>query len=91
MFSGSLPGFTSFIKLLHLNISSMALTGTLPSDINRLSLLESIDVSFNEGIVGPIPSALRLLPNLKHIDISETTVSGSVSELIETLPAGISK
>ncbi|KAI2495016.1 hypothetical protein MHU86_19491 [Fragilaria crotonensis] len=89
MFTGSLPSFTKFAKLQHLNVSHMTLTGTLPTDINLLPQLESFDLTGNQDIDGTIPSGLKLLSNLTYFAISDTIVSGSVSELVELLPDGI--
>jgi Leucine-rich repeat (LRR) protein len=91
MFSGSLPSFTKFAKLQHLNVSHMTLTGTLPTDINLLPQLESFDLTGNQGIDGTIPSGLKLLSNLTYFAISDTIVSGNLSELVELLPVGIGK
>jgi Leucine-rich repeat (LRR) protein len=91
MFTGSLPSFAAIGTLQHLNVSHMKFTGTLPSDFHLLSQLESLDLSGNQGIDGTIPSGLNLLSNLTYFGISDTMVSGSLSDLVERLPAGIGK
>jgi hypothetical protein len=69
-FSGTIPSKLGSLSLLDwLNLARNELTGTVPSVLGRLSKLGQLDVSFNTGLLGDIPSEVCTL-----VDRNTTTV-----------------
>ena len=55
-------------------------TDALPSELGFLTKLQGIDVSNNPAMTGTIPHELGDLPLLNHIDVTKTSITGTVPE-----------
>ncbi|GAY66412.1 hypothetical protein CUMW_248560, partial [Citrus unshiu] len=69
-----------------LNISSLNLTGTIPSQLGNLSSLQSLNLSCNR-LSGSIPSAIFTIYTLKYVSFRENQVSGQIpANICSNLP-----
>ncbi|KAH9666243.1 protein kinase domain-containing protein [Citrus sinensis] len=69
-----------------LNISSLNLTGTIPSQLGNLSSLQSLNLSFNR-LSGSIPSAIFTMYTLKNVSFHENQLSGQIpANICSSLP-----
>ncbi|KAH9714591.1 protein kinase domain-containing protein [Citrus sinensis] len=69
-----------------LNISSLNLTGTIPSQLGNLSSLQSLNLSCNR-LFGSIPSAIFTIYTLKYVSLRENQVSGQIpANICSNLP-----
>ncbi|KAB1669805.1 hypothetical protein ES319_1Z008800v1 [Gossypium barbadense] len=64
-------------RVIALNLSSMLLTGTIPSQIGNLSFLTSLDL-MNNSFYGFLPDQFTNLHRLKHIDLSWNNFYGEI-------------
>ncbi|PKA57797.1 putative inactive receptor kinase [Apostasia shenzhenica] len=65
-------------RILSLSLSSMSLTGDIPSDLRFCSSANSLDLSGN-SLSGSIPSSLcEWLPYLVNLDLSGNSLSGPI-------------
>ncbi|KAH9714606.1 protein kinase domain-containing protein [Citrus sinensis] len=64
-----------------LNISSLNLTGTIPSQLGNLSSLQSLNLSFNR-LFGSIPSAIFTTYTLKYVCLRGNQLSGTFPSFI---------
>ncbi|MBA0791995.1 hypothetical protein Gohar_016528 [Gossypium harknessii] len=64
-------------RVIALNLSSMLLTGTIPSQIGNLSFLTSLDLMSN-SFYGSLPDQFTNLHRLKHIDLSWNNFYGEI-------------
>ena len=64
-----------------LNISSLNLTGTIPSQLGNLSSLQSLNLSCNR-LSGSIPSAIFTLYTLKYVNFRGNQLSGAFPSFI---------
>ncbi|KAK9232087.1 hypothetical protein WN943_022330 [Citrus x changshan-huyou] len=64
-----------------LNISSLNLTGTIPSQLGNLSSLQSLNLSCNR-LSGSIPSAIFTIYTLKYVSFRENQLSGAFPSFI---------
>ncbi|XP_050231695.1 LRR receptor-like serine/threonine-protein kinase IOS1 [Mercurialis annua] len=70
-------------RIISLNLSSIGLTGEIPSSISALTSLESLDLSNNE-LTGTVPDFLSQFPSLKFLNLAGNNLSGSIpSSLLE--------
>ncbi|KAF9592301.1 hypothetical protein IFM89_013527 [Coptis chinensis] len=72
-------------RVTRLSLSAMNLKGTLGGDIAELSELKSLDLSFNPGLTGPLPSEIGNLTNLDILILAGCSFSGSIPEEIGNL------
>jgi len=82
-FVGAFPEDGTWPLAEHINLSSNALSGTLPSGINALPKLGFLNLGGNR-ITGRLPVTLELLEALEAIDLSENELSGPISESLGT-------
>ncbi|KAH9667909.1 protein kinase domain-containing protein [Citrus sinensis] len=69
-----------------LNISSLNLTGTIPSQLGNLSSLQSLNLSCNR-LSGSIPSAIFTIYTMKYVSFRENQVSGQIpANICSNLP-----
>ncbi|XLR43011.1 hypothetical protein S83_027671 [Arachis hypogaea] len=72
-----------FLRITSLNLSSSGLTGHIPTDISKLTMLKSLDLSDN-GLSGNIPNFLAQLQSLEYLNLANNNLTGSVSnELLQ--------
>ncbi|KAL4355721.1 hypothetical protein AHAS_Ahas09G0015000 [Arachis hypogaea] len=75
--------FDGFLRITSLNLSSSGLTGHIPADISKLTMLKSLDLSDN-GLSENIPSFLAQMQSLEYLNLANNNLSGSVSnELLQ--------
>ena len=68
-------------RIVGVDMSSLNLTGTIPSELGNLTSLQSLDLSENE-LVGPIPAQLGNLTNLESLMLYRNQLTGAIpSEL----------
>jgi Leucine-rich repeat (LRR) protein len=81
LFGGTLPGeqLAEFVSLKTLELTGNRLTGTIPESIGTMTMLESLDLSFNEGITGTIQTSLAGLTSLTKLGLSNFDPSGSTA------------
>lgn len=82
---GSLPKafFSSLQSLLSLNLGMNSISGTIPSEIGRLSKLRFLDLHQNK-LIGHLPPALAHCSRLEWVDLSANKLHG-------TLPAHLAQ
>ncbi|XP_057734950.1 probable LRR receptor-like serine/threonine-protein kinase At1g05700 isoform X2 [Arachis stenosperma] len=81
--------FDGFLRITSLNLSSSGLTGDIPADISKLTMLKSLDLS-NNNLSGTIPSFLAQLQSLEYLNLANNTLTGSVSnELLQKQSDGL--
>ncbi|KAG9146092.1 hypothetical protein Leryth_027570 [Lithospermum erythrorhizon] len=86
LFNGSIPGFFSNLTTLtHLIFCfNDFFPSQLPSDIGRLTKLESLDAR-STNLIGPIPNSIGGLVSIKVLDFSSNNLSGKVPATIGNL------
>ncbi|XLT07850.1 hypothetical protein HN51_053643, partial [Arachis hypogaea] len=70
--------FDGFQRITSLNLSSSGLTGRIPADISKLTMLKSLDLSDND-LSGNIPYFLEQLKSLTYLNLANNNLTGSVS------------
>ena len=69
------------INLFSQFMSSLKLSGSIPSELGSLTNLRTLDLLGNQ-LTGPIPVELGSLPNLTHLDLRHNQLTGKIpSEL----------
>ncbi|KAF3635644.1 putative acid phosphatase 1-like [Capsicum annuum] len=68
----------------YLNLSNMALTALIPSELGNLTFLVSLDLGSN-NFHGNLPQEMTQLHRLKFLDLSFNSFSGEVPSWLETL------
>ncbi|KAL0394322.1 UNVERIFIED_CONTAM: hypothetical protein Slati_4398400, partial [Sesamum latifolium] len=75
-------------RVVSITLASINLSGQLSSDIAKLAELQTLDLSYNEGMTGPLPPAIGNLANNKlnsrwlWIFGSDTPSIGSLQQLV---------
>ncbi|KAL3619768.1 hypothetical protein CASFOL_034680 [Castilleja foliolosa] len=72
-------------RVISLNISGFALSGTLPSHLGNLTFLRYLNISSND-FTGPIPYELSRLYRLKKIDMGVNSFTGKIPSWFGALP-----
>ncbi|KAI3887903.1 hypothetical protein MKX03_012583, partial [Papaver bracteatum] len=73
---------------ISLDFSQNELSGEIPSDLGKLSKLESLNLSHNK-LMGLIPSSLDQMLSLTVVNISYNYLSGSIPNIKAFLDAPI--
>jgi Leucine-rich repeat (LRR) protein len=71
--------------LARLELENNTLVGEIPASVYALPLLRNLYLNDNPGIVGTIPTQIRL-QNLKELRLGSTGMGGDLPEQIYTLP-----
>lgn len=66
-------------------LSSLDLTGQLSGDINFLSELQTLDLSYNKGLTGSLPMSIGSLKNLTNLILVGCSFSGPIPDSIGSL------
>ncbi|KAM3714953.1 hypothetical protein ACJW31_01G372100 [Castanea mollissima] len=66
-------------------LTSMNLMGKLSSEISQLSELQTLDLSYNKNITGPLPSSIGNLMNLINVNLIGCSFYGSIPDTIGNL------
>ena len=64
-------------ELVHLNLSGLRLTGSIPPELGQLTNLELLELRVNQ-LSGGIPPELGQLANLEILSLSENELTGSI-------------
>ncbi|KAI6698762.1 hypothetical protein NL676_018881 [Syzygium grande] len=72
-------------RVTGLGLSGMNIKGTLQADVGGLTELTSLDLSFNQGLTGPIPSQLGNLQKLNILILAGCGFSGSIPDALSNL------
>ncbi|XP_065635762.1 leucine-rich repeat receptor protein kinase HPCA1 isoform X3 [Quercus suber] len=72
-------------RVTSLILTSMNLMGKLSSEISQLSELQTLDLSYNQNITGPLPSSIGNLLNLINLNLIGCSFSGSIPDTIGNL------
>ena len=59
-------------RVTRLELQENGLNGTLPTELENLTHLESLLLDRNYALMGPLPSGLRELPALATVDLTDT-------------------
>ncbi|KAM3714952.1 hypothetical protein ACJW31_01G372100 [Castanea mollissima] len=72
-------------RVTSLILTSMNLMGKLSSEISQLSELQTLDLSYNKNITGPLPSSIGNLMNLINVNLIGCSFYGSIPDTIGNL------
>ncbi|GJM87740.1 hypothetical protein PR202_ga03725 [Eleusine coracana subsp. coracana] len=67
-------------RIISIRLSSFGLSGTLSGDIQALSALQNLDLSYNKDLGGPVPSSIGKLSNLENLILVGCSFSGEIPE-----------
>jgi hypothetical protein len=73
-------------RITAITLASMGLTGTLSGDIGSLSELQTLDLSYNKGLTGPIPAWIGNLKKLTNLLLVDCGFNGPIPGAIGSLP-----
>nr|AAK63879.2 Putative receptor protein kinase [Oryza sativa]AAP52105.1 leucine-rich repeat family protein, putative [Oryza sativa Japonica Group] len=66
-------------------LSSFGLSGTLSGDIQSLSELQYLDLSYNKNLRGPLPSTIGTLSKLQNLILVGCSFTGEIPKEIGQL------
>ncbi|KAL0454532.1 UNVERIFIED_CONTAM: putative leucine-rich repeat receptor-like protein kinase, partial [Sesamum latifolium] len=72
-------------RVISITLASINLSGHLSSDIEGLSALQTLDLSYNKGMIGPLPSSIGNLQNLSSLILVGCGFSGPIPPSIGSL------
>ncbi|XP_074285046.1 leucine-rich repeat receptor protein kinase HPCA1-like isoform X1 [Silene latifolia] len=72
-------------RIISITLSSMGLIGILPGDIQGLSELETLDLSYNKGLSGNLPPAIGNLAKLTTLILAGCNFNGELPDTIGSL------
>ncbi|KAI3448395.1 hypothetical protein Pfo_005060 [Paulownia fortunei] len=72
-------------RVVSITLASINLSGQLSSDIKGLSELQTLDLSYNKGMTGPLPSSIGNLKNLSSLILVGCGFSGPIPPSIGSL------
>ncbi|XP_074285070.1 leucine-rich repeat receptor protein kinase HPCA1-like isoform X2 [Silene latifolia] len=72
-------------RVISIMLSGMGLVGLLPDEIQRLSELETLDLSYNKGLTGCLPPAIGNLPNLNTLILAGCNFYGELPYTLGSL------
>ncbi|KAL1833378.1 hypothetical protein ACET3Z_003029 [Daucus carota] len=72
-------------RVIAITLSSIKLTGQLPSDIVNLSELQILDLSSNPGLTGSLPLSIGNLKKLSNLILAGCSFTGSIPDSIGSL------
>ena len=73
--SGTIPEELGGLERLRvLQVGANSLSGTIPATLGELEFLDSLELSFNRGLSGALPSGFADLDRLREVDIHGTGV-----------------
>ncbi|XP_024452669.2 leucine-rich repeat receptor protein kinase HPCA1 isoform X1 [Populus trichocarpa] len=73
-------------RVTSITLASMGLKGSLSGDIQSLSELQILDLSYNKGLSGPLPSAIGDLKKLTNLILVGCSFWGPIPDSIGSLP-----
>ncbi|KAL0364940.1 UNVERIFIED_CONTAM: putative leucine-rich repeat receptor-like protein kinase [Sesamum angustifolium] len=72
-------------RVVSITLVNVNLTGQLPSDVAKLAELQILDLSYNEGMTGPLPPAIGNLAKLTNLILVGCGFSGQIPPSIGSL------
>ncbi|KAK4438440.1 putative leucine-rich repeat receptor-like protein kinase [Sesamum alatum] len=72
-------------RVVSITLASINLSGQLSSDITKLAELQTLDLSYNEGMTGPLPSTIGNLAKLTSLSLVGCGFSGQIPPSIGSL------
>ncbi|KAL0381924.1 UNVERIFIED_CONTAM: putative leucine-rich repeat receptor-like protein kinase, partial [Sesamum latifolium] len=72
-------------RVVSITLASINLSGQLSSDIAKLAELQTLDLSYNEGMTGPLPPAIGNLAKLTSLILVGCGFSGQIPPSIGSL------
>ncbi|XP_074285056.1 leucine-rich repeat receptor protein kinase HPCA1-like isoform X7 [Silene latifolia] len=72
-------------RIISITLSSMGLIGILPGDIQGLSELETLDLSYNKGLSGNLPPEIGNLAKLTTLILAGCNFNGELPDTIGSL------
>ncbi|XP_028070525.1 probable leucine-rich repeat receptor-like protein kinase At5g49770 isoform X2 [Camellia sinensis] len=72
-------------RVTSITLASMGLTGQLSGDIQGLSELQTLDLSYNNGLTGSLPRSIGNLTKLSNLMLVSCSFSGPIPETIGSL------
>lgn len=72
-------------RIVSITLVSMDISGELTTDIEKLSALQILDLSYNKRITGQLPSSIGNLKNLSNLIIVGCGFSGPIPDSIGSL------
>ena len=85
--TGSLPSLSGLSNLQELSLSVNDFVGTIPGSWGKLSLLEFMNLDQVTELSGTIPSSFSSLTSLKWLRFDDTSVEGSIADVIGKFPS----
>uniref|UniRef100_A0A1D1YPN3 Putative leucine-rich repeat receptor-like protein kinase At5g49770 n=1 Tax=Anthurium amnicola TaxID=1678845 RepID=A0A1D1YPN3_9ARAE len=68
-------------SVVSITLSSMGLKGTITGDIQYLTALQTLDLSYNVGLTGNLPASIGNLRNLTNLILVGCSFSGEIPDL----------
>ncbi|XP_021720965.1 probable leucine-rich repeat receptor-like protein kinase At5g49770 [Chenopodium quinoa] len=72
-------------RVIAITLASMKLEGRLSGDIQELTELQILDLSYNKGLSGPLPSAIGKLTKLTNLILVGCNFNGQLPDTIGSL------
>ncbi|KAH7520882.1 hypothetical protein FEM48_Zijuj08G0192800 [Ziziphus jujuba var. spinosa] len=72
-------------RVTSIKLSSMGLEGTLSEEIQNLSELQTLDLSYNKGLIGKLPQSIGNLKKLTNLILVGCSFSGPIPDTIGSL------
>ncbi|BAT09876.1 Os10g0145800 [Oryza sativa Japonica Group] len=72
-------------RVTSIRLSSFGLSGTLSGDIQSLSELQYLDLSYNKNLRGPLPSTIGTLSKLQNLILVGCSFTGEIPKEIGQL------
>ncbi|KAI3874920.1 hypothetical protein MKW98_019493 [Papaver atlanticum] len=73
-------------RVFSIQLSTMGLKGQLSGDIGSLTELQTLDLSYNTGLTGPLPPSIGELKKLTNLILVGCSFSGPIPSEIGSLP-----
>ncbi|KAL6205402.1 hypothetical protein ACLB2K_022662 [Fragaria x ananassa] len=72
-------------RVTSIKLAGMGLKGQLPADIQSLSEIETLDLSLNKELTGPIPTSIGNLTKLVNLNLAGCSFYGPIPQTIGSL------
>ncbi|XP_043702351.1 leucine-rich repeat receptor protein kinase HPCA1-like [Telopea speciosissima] len=72
-------------RVISITLSSIGLKGQLSGDIQSFSELQTLDLSYNKNLTGPIPPSIGNLKKLTYLTLIGCSFSGQIPDTIGSL------
>lgn len=76
--SGPLPEWMALVGIVHFDLSSNSISGTVPDVYTKMTSLEILQLAHNH-LTGTFPAGLVFLPSMESINLAFNQLSGSLA------------